>query len=344
MKISHPFESRAKSVSLISALLFALCFCQAQNHVTVASIGGEGPTFGENRLPQEIVDTFIEFWDIRIKEVLPSRPDLIVLPEVFDHPSSLSNDRKINYYKVRKNQVRDHLAAVAKTNNCYIAFGTRRYDDQGNLRNSCVILDRKGKTVGIYDKNFPTIEEMQEGIVAGTEVPIFECDFGRVAGVICFDLNFMELKDRYAAEKPDIIVFPSMYHGGLEQGNWAYSCRSFFVSAIGPDELTSEIRNPLGKVVASSTNYFHHVVTTVNLDSKLVHLDGNWQKLKDLKKKYGKSVTISDPGQLGSVLIASEQKGISTTQMIKEFEIEQLDNYFDRSRKYKLQHQSGIKE
>jgi len=341
MKTYYLSGFNKKSKFLMFVFLFSLGLCQAQNHITIASVGGERPRFENERSAQEIVDTYIEFWDARIKEVLPSQPDLIVLPEVFDHPSGLSAERKTEYYNIRENQVRDHLASVAKANNCYIAFGTRRYDQEGNLRNSCIVLDRTGETAGIYNKNFPTIEEMQEGIVAGTEIPIIECDFGRVAGVVCFDLNFMELMERYAAEKPDIILFPSMYHGGLKQGDWAYSCRSFFVSALGFDELTSEIRNPLGEVVASSTNYFHHVVTTVNLDSKLVHLDGNWQKLRTLKKKYGEAVTISDPGRLGAVMIASEKEGVSTIQMIKEFEIEQLDDYFERSRKFKLAQQKG---
>ena len=88
--------------------------------------------------------------------------------------------------------------------------------------------------------------------------------------------------------KPDIIIFPSMYHGGLVQSNWAYSCRSFFVSSCGINDLPSEIRNPLGEVISSSTNYFHYVVASVNLDCRLAHLDYNWAKLLALKEKYGK--------------------------------------------------------
>ncbi|MCK0136063.1 carbon-nitrogen hydrolase family protein [Arenibacter sp. S6351L] len=337
LKILRSPDYKEKSITSLLLLVFSLCFCQAQNHVTIASIGGEGPVLKANLAPQVAVNNMIDYWNERIEEVLPFRPDLIVLPEVFDRPSKyLSSEMKITYYEVRKNQVRDYLASVAKTNNCYIAFGTRREDTKGNLRNSCIILDRSGKTVGIYDKNFPTIREMEEGIVAGTEVPIIETDFGRVAAAICFDLNFMELLDKYAQEKPDIILFPSMYHGGLEQGNWAYSSRSFFVSSLGPNELISEIRNPLGEVIASSTNYFHYVVATINLDAELAHLDGNWQKLRALKEKYGEFVTISDPGKLGAVLISSEKKDISANQMIREFDIELLDDYFNRSRNYRL--------
>lgn len=56
------------------------------------------------------------------------------------------------------------------------------------------------------------------------------------------------------------------------QDVWAYRSRSFFVGSINGGGTPSEIRNPLGQVVASSTNYFDFVVATINLDSRLVHL------------------------------------------------------------------------
>jgi hypothetical protein len=73
----------------------------------------------------------------------------------------------------------------------------------------------------------------------------------------------------------------------------------------------------------------------VNLDCELAHLDYNWERLRKLKAKYGPKVIISDPGCLGSVLISSEHETISVDEMIKEFEIELLDDYFARSLAYR---------
>ena len=74
----------------------------------------------------------------------------------------------------------------------------------------------------------------------------------------------------------------------------------------------------------------------VNLDCKLVHLDYNWSRLRALKEKYGPAVTINDPGRLEAVPVTSEHQTISVSQMIKEFEIELLDDYFTRSREFRL--------
>jgi predicted amidohydrolase len=329
-----------KSIYSIYLLLILSIFrysdVNASNRVIIATIGGGGDMVqpGDNREPQKMVDQILEYWEGELTKVLPDRPDLILLTEACDRPGGLTTEEQFNYYKVRKNQILDYFSSVAKANHCYIAFGMKR-EENGTWWNSCMLLDREGKVAGIYNKNFPTIDEMKE-IRAGTETPVFQCDFGRVACAICFDLNFDELRARYALLKPDIILFPSMYHGGLEQSKWAYSCRSFFVCALGFLTAPSEIRNPLGEVVASSTNYFNYAVATINLDRKLVHLDNNWEKLVGLKKKYGKEVTITDPGKIGAVMITSETTKVSADEMVKEFNMELLDDYLNRSRNTRI--------
>lgn len=122
------------------------------------------------------------------------------------------------------------------------------------------------------------------------------------------------------------------------QAYWAYSCRCHFVGAIAGKATPSEIRDPLGRVVASTTNYFDFAVAAVNLDSALVHLDYNWERLRNLKSKYGPKVKITDPGCLGAVLVSSEHEMVTVDQMLKEFEIEPLDDYLNRALAY--QHKS----
>ncbi|OHB75218.1 MAG: hypothetical protein A2Z25_04970, partial [Planctomycetes bacterium RBG_16_55_9] len=273
---------------------------------------------------------------------LPDKPDLIVVPEACDRPSGFSVEKLKEYYQVRGDQIRQFFAETARQNNCYIVYSAYRQMPDGTGRNSSVLIDRKGNVAGIYNKNHPTIGEIDKGIACGQKAPVVECDFGRVAMAICFDLNFDKLRLQYVEAKPDLIVFSSMYHGGLMQGYWAYSCRSHFVGAIADKGTRSEIYNPLGEVVASNTNYFDFTVARVNLDCALVHLDYNWERLRKLKAKYGPKVKISDPGCLGSVLISSEHEMVSVDDMIKEFEIERLDDYFVRSLAYRQKSRSVV--
>ncbi|HUX19759.1 MAG TPA: carbon-nitrogen hydrolase family protein, partial [Spirochaetia bacterium] len=167
-----------------------------------------------------------------------------------------------------------------------------------------------------------------QGILCGTSADIIECDFGRIVCAICFDLNFDSLRSHYASLRPDLIVFSSMYHGGLAQQLWAYACRSYFVGAIAGPTVPSEIRNPFGEVISTSTNYLNYTVADINLDYCLAHLDLNWLKLDELKKRYGSDVTIYDPGRIGSVLIQSNSEEMSARDMAREFDVLLLDDYF----------------
>jgi len=326
---------------LMTLLLCTAALIQAHSAtpVRIATIGTRTPTLDKSAGPQKMVEQMIAFWEQELDQVIHDKPDLIVLPENCDFPWGLTQVEKNEYVRVRKNQILDYFASVAKSTGCYLVFGMRRIDENGNLRNVGVLLDRKGELVGMYTKNYPTIGEIEAGIKPGTEVPVFECDFGRLAIAICFDLNFNELRERYVKLDPDIIVFPSAYHGGYVQSNWAYSCSAFFVGAISGRGAYSQVLNPLGEIVASSTNYFDYTVADVNLDFQLVHLDYNRGKLKDLKKKYGRGVSILDPGELGAVLVTSETDGVSSDQMMNEFGIELLDDYFNRSRSVKQSNQ-----
>ena len=303
--------------------------------VKIATIGSGPAEVAANTEPQKAVEKMIAHWQREFAQVLPDRPDLIVVPEACDRPGGFSAEKLKEYYRVRKDQIQSFFAQTARENNCYIVYSAYRFMPDGTQRNSSVLIDRKGNVAGVYNKNHPTIGEIEGGTLCGKEAPVIECDFGRVAMAICFDLNFDELRLKYAQSRPDLIIFSSMYHGGQMQGYWAYSCRCHFVGAIAGRATPSEIRNPLGQVVASNTNYFDFAVATVNLDSALVHLDYNWERLRKLKAKYGPKVKITDPGCLGSVLIASEHETISVDDMIKEFEIERLDDYFARSLAYK---------
>jgi hypothetical protein len=233
---------------------------------------------------------------------------------------------------MRGDQVLEALREIAAQNHCYLAYPSTRLAADGTWRNSVTLIDRNGQTCGVYDKNHAVVEEtLEAGILCGAEAPLIECDFGSVAFAICFDLNFESLRQKYAALKPDLIVFPSMYHGGLMQAYWAYSCRSHFVGCVSDPGCPSSILSPVGHEIATSTNHFHHATATVNLDCRLVHLDGNEEKLHALKAKHGTEVTIFDPGRLAVVLLTCESNDLTIDDMVKEFGIELLDEYLARS-------------
>ena len=301
------------------------------NYLKIATIGPKPLELSIQIRPQDVADQMIHHWRNEFAQVLPDKPNLIVVPEKCDCPRNWPLAKQHEYYEIRKNQVLDIFTQTAKEHNCYIVYAAIRKTDDGDWHNSSVVIDRRGNLAGTYHKNHLMIEEATEGsILYGKDVSIIQCDFGRVACAICFDLNFDQLRLKYATAKPDLLIFSSNYHGGeLMQAYWAYSCRCHFVGAV--TGLPCQIRNPFGEVLGSSTNYRDYTVGMVNLDCCLAHYDGNWDKLKTLKAHYGTQVNIHDPGQIGSVLISSLVEDKTATELAREFEIELLDDYFARS-------------
>lgn len=279
---------------------------------------------------QAAVDRMIDFWRGKLDQVLCDRPDLIVLPEACDRYPGHTKQQRIEYYLTRGDQVRDFLGGVARERGCNIAYSAARQLQDGGWANSTQIISRDGEVIGTYNKNHTTIEETREsGMRIGSEAPIIECDFGRVACAICFDLNFDHIRRQYVEARPDVIVFSSMYHGGLMQAYWAYSCRAHFVGAV--PGLPCTVISPVGEMIAASTNYYDYATATVNLDCRVVHLDDNRPRFEAMRARYGPKVKVSDPGYLAAVMISSETDEFTIDRIVEEFEIELLDDYLERS-------------
>lgn len=305
-------------------------------NITVSCLTAPALPLGEDLPLETVVDREIAHWTTRLDDVLPDSPDLIVLPEAADRPlvTGFGADRQREYFRYRGTRVRDHLAQVARENSCNIAYSAQQLDGNG-ARNRTEYLDRTGAVVGGYDKNHLVIDENEVmGFEYGDETGIIDLDFGRVGTVICFDLNFDELRTRYSGQGVELLAFSSEYHGGLMQNYWAYSLRAYLAASIRPP-APSSIISPLGETIGESTNYFAHVTRKINLDYAIAHLDGNWAKLAALKARYRDGVQVHDPGRLGSVLITAEAPDLRVKDLIAEFEIELLDDYLARCRAHR---------
>lgn len=306
------------------------------NNVRVSSVSAPITAIRAEMPMESQVDLMIQGWERQLEPVLHDQPDIVVLPEMCDRPTMYPKDRVMDYFRSRGDRILDMFRETARQHRCYIAYPSAYEMPDGTYRNSMLLIDREGEIAGKYHKNHLTIlESEQRGYLYGKEAPVFETDFGKVACAICFDLNFEELRLKYAAAKPDMILFGSAYHGGLMQSYWAYSCRAYFVGSIATMKSPCTILSPLGEILGSSSNYFPFVTKTVNLDSAVIHLDFNRNKFNEIKKKYKTLVSIETPPYLGAALLSSESDQFRVEDIIAEFEIEVLDDYFDRSRAHR---------
>lgn len=297
--------------------------------IRVSTFGVDAPLLGPDALAQPS-EHVARFWQEQLAKVLPDQPDLIVLPELCGRHCNLALRDQLDTIHECDDAVGAVLRDIARRHACYVVHPTLRLLEDGTRRNTAVLYDRTGSVAGGYDKCHPVIEEITEyGIVAGECAHTIECDFGTVGFLICFDLNFEQLRNSYRSLRPDLLVFPSMFHGGIRQAWWAVSTQAHFVSACAG--LPSGVISPIGHAIATTTGYTEHVTADVNLDCAVVHLDYNQDRLARLKLRYGRLVTITDPGLLGSVLVTSESDAAPVDTLLSEMGIERLDDYLARS-------------
>lgn len=218
----------------------------------------------------------------------------------------------------------------ARSEKCMVA-GPLKLREGGRIHNSLAFINADGAVCGAYHKSHLTPGELDAGLSPGESAVVVEMDSVRLGGAICFDLNFETLRREYAKLKPDILVFPSMYHGGLVQQMWAYECRAFFVSAL--PFFGGGILDPFGNPLALTDCYNKTAVAQINLDRAVVHLDYNSDKFSGIRNKYGSDVRIQIPANFGSALLTSESAERSALDIVAEFGLELLDDYFVRAQR-----------
>ena len=216
----------------------------------------------------------------------------------------------------------------AAAENCHMV-GSVKLRDADGVHNSLVFIGPAGCVLGAYHKTFLTISEIEQGLKPGKGAVVVDTAIGRLGGAICFDLNFDELRQQYVKLRPDIITFASMYHGGLMQSAWAYSCRAFFAAAL--PFHGGGVLDPLGRPVALTNCYTTIARAQINLDRVMVHLDYNAKKFPAIERRYGAAVRIDIPPNIGAALISSQSQDITALEIAREFELQLLDDYFQAS-------------
>jgi predicted amidohydrolase len=256
----------------------------------------------------------------QLMQVLPSRPDLLVLPEVCDRPRNLPDNEIEKYYAACGPKLLDLFCSMAEKYGSNIAYTAPRETPDGIWTTSTRLIGRNGRIAGICDIN-------------ASEVSFLNCDFGRIGCIISSDLLSEGRLNKYMKEKPELIIFPSSFYGGFLQQYWAYSCNAYLASAVGNPTnyiIPSNIISPGGDITASSTNYSRFATKTLNLDFIVAHGDCLEDHYEILREKYCDSISLYDPGRGGTYVLSSEIEGVSMRDMAKELGIEEDDHFLER--------------
>ena len=144
------------------------------------------------------------------------------------------------------------MSEAARRHDMYVAGGiVRKVPEQDRVYNTALLFDRRGRLAGTYDKVHPYSPEINEqGISAGTRVPVFQTDFGKVGFIICYDSWFTDVTELLALKGAEIVLFPNAgYYRSLMPAraadNGVRIVASSWNSGNGVwDTIGREVRNP----------------------------------------------------------------------------------------------------
>lgn len=101
--------------------------------------------------------------------------------------------------------IADAVAAKARQHHMNI-IAVYLVRENGRYYDRAILFDRQGEIAGIYDKFNPTDYELEQwGLQAGSELPVFDLDFGRIGIMICYDMFFPEMMRIYSFKGAEVL-------------------------------------------------------------------------------------------------------------------------------------------
>ncbi|MFO7946902.1 MAG: carbon-nitrogen hydrolase family protein [Armatimonadota bacterium] len=306
----------------------------------LTSIAFQTPEFDEN-YRQRTLDSLTEALEFAGK----GSPDLVVLPEHATTTGVRWDEVEFaDWCEPIPGPTTDRVSELADKYDMYVCLPIHERDGD-TLYNTACFIDREGQIIGKYHKYQPTVGEMVDrGIEPGTDAEVFDTDFGKVGAAICFDIKFVEVGQRLAANGARLVCFGSAFVAGQRLLHWARdfgfyiasSCiRRSYIVDMGGDRFLAETGYQIDEVRNGVVPPMCTAV--VNMDREFFHLDENQPRLKECINKYGTGVEWEIYRPEAHFTLASNMPDVTIEEIIEEFGFETWREYLARSRDVRKQ-------
>lgn len=152
--------------------------------------------------------------------------DFVVLPEMFNCPYSGRYFREAA--RAGHESSLAEMSRWARENGVYLVGGSIPEKDGERLYNSCFVFDREGRVIArhrkvhLFDVDIPGMRFREsDDFTPGSEVTVFDTEFGRMGAAVCFDLRFPELFRAMAVRGAQVIFVPAQFNMKTGPAHWA---------------------------------------------------------------------------------------------------------------------------
>ncbi|WMJ73742.1 bifunctional GNAT family N-acetyltransferase/carbon-nitrogen hydrolase family protein [Cytophagaceae bacterium ABcell3] len=152
----------------------------------------------------------IEFF---VDTVSGYKADFVIFPEFFNAPLMAEFNQEVASDAVRAlaeytEQIREEMINLALSYNINIISGSMPSYDEDGLYNVSYLCRRDGTWDVQYKLHVTPDEQSYWGLQGGTNLKIFDTDSGKIAILICYDIEFPELARVLAEQGVQIIFVP----------------------------------------------------------------------------------------------------------------------------------------
>jgi predicted amidohydrolase len=233
-------------------------------------------------------------------------------------------------------EVGDTLGALARKHKSYILLPLDLAEEgpRGlSASNAAVLFDRRGKVAGIYRKRHPVAyvgsDELEAGITPGRDVPVFNCDFGKLGVQICWDIQFDDGWDALGRGGAEIVAWPSASPATALPAARAQRHRYYVVSSTWRDNAT--IFEPTGMVAAQALPPEKILVHQLDLSHAILGWSSFLRDGEALRAKYGERVGFHYSTREDMGLFWSNDPSTTIGTMIRSIGGEELDRQVERN-------------
>ncbi len=226
------------------------------------------------------------------------------------------------------------MAALAKKHKTYIVCPIDRRNKSVRL-NTAVLLDRSGNVACLYDKVFPYWSEydLHPSAEVGEDAQVYHADFGVLGFATCFDVNFPEVWKRLSDKGAEVVIWPSAYSAGTSLQAHAINHHFYIVSVTqSRDCLVYDITGE--KLFYQKSEKVNVATVTLDLDRGIYHQNFNLGKRDKLLREHSEDVEQEKWLDLEQwFVLKAKRPGVSARELAKQYGLEELRHYLDRSRR-----------
>jgi predicted amidohydrolase len=259
--------------------------------------------------------------------------DLAALPEYA--VSGGMNGRAPEVSVPLEGPVLDATGGAARRHSCYVVLPMMLVEDAdaGVYSNAAVLLGRDGAVAGIYRKVHAVPDRqgdtLEGGAIAGRDFPVFECDFGRVAMQICYDMAFDDGWQALERKGAELIVWPSQWPGQISPSARALMHGYYILSSTWRNNAS--LIDPTGHVIREigDEGVF---VEQIDLEWVTLHWHAALMEGKAFDEKFGDRAGYRyDPAE-DSGIFWSNDPAMPIMEMVRALGLEPKPDQLARSR------------